>query len=147
MKQKELTPLKLLQKVKAAILKEPKQFVMGNWYKERPDSDMEYDTIPNCGTAACIGGWAVAIAAGVNPREASNIDVDIECQAIKLLGFEKALPFKNDLTDSLFYTDTWPLEMRRAWETTPTTTGRAKLAARRIDQFIKENKSHFYPKK
>jgi hypothetical protein len=43
--------VRLLRRIQKQILKEPRQFQMPRMFDYRP-------AIPNCGTAACIAGWA-----------------------------------------------------------------------------------------
>lgn len=55
--------VKLLRRIIKAIKKEPGQFDMRSWFTRQRG-------IPNCGTAACIGGWAVALTKRANPEKA-----------------------------------------------------------------------------
>src|SRR5207249_11499573 len=64
----------LLLKVKEQILKEPRQFVIRAWYSKHPiDKDGSLWVgveVPNCGTAACIAGWAIALYDKTSPLHA-----------------------------------------------------------------------------
>lgn len=60
---------KLLRRVQKQILAEPAQVIMEDWFCETRQSKR----IPNCGTAGCIGGWAVALNEHKTPKEASEL--------------------------------------------------------------------------
>ena len=47
----------LLRKVQKQILLEPRQFDIQHWFTMFPKN---VTRVPNCGTAACIAGWAIA---------------------------------------------------------------------------------------
>lgn len=118
--------IRLLKQIKAAILKEPKQFVMSDWFTKYMDW-----TIPNCGTAACIGGWAIALANKVNPEEAKEIFLREENNEQTP---EKLLKLTGEQEDKLFYHSNWP--ERFQFKSTDGALARAKKAAKRIDHFI-----------
>jgi hypothetical protein len=125
--------VKLLRKVKKHILEEPKRFIMGDWVvrKEAPghqvcDDDGNYRPFAKCGTAACIAGWTMLLSK-VDP---STVD-SYSAAASELLGIG------NTFHNPLFYTDDWPLEYEAAYKNAKTPAGRARVAARRIEHFIK----------
>ena len=126
--------VRLLRRVKARILAEPKQFVMDGWVTEYvddqlfPDDDLPRKQIPNCGTAACIAGWTVALSDGVKPCDIDRND-DISTRARKLIGTETAT--------RLFFTPCWPEKFADRWVGAKTFKGRARVAADRIEHFIK----------
>lgn len=115
--------IELLLKVKEQILKEPKQFIMDRWFCNSPDGNYE---IPNCGTAACIGGWGWAISKGLNPREARKYYDEND--------FPKLFDISIYQASRLFYLARWPLKFREKGYSTNST-----LAAARIDHFIATN--------
>lgn len=86
--------IKLLKQIQNQILSNPKDFIMGNW---------------TCGTAACIGGWAVCITNHKQPLEVQN-GPDVGRDAAKLL----------ELTDEqeikLFYPEEWPQQFSNRWQ-------------------------------
>lgn len=126
--------IELLLKVKEQILREPRQFNMEHYfftYEEGYEPDTEEEKIPNCGTAACIAGWAIAIAYQQNPREANqNLN-------------SYAGPIARDLlelhymqSERLFHTCDWPKRFKDEYFSANTNQERAEVAARRIDHFI-----------
>lgn len=123
--------VELLKKVKAAILAEPRQFVMSTWFT-RLDPN-----IPNCGTAACIAGWALAIAWRETPATArhrtDHRDFEVDIAARHVLGLNEC-----EASD-LFFTLSWPNQFRHAWEAvTDNPEKRARVAADYIDYVIKK---------
>jgi len=114
--------IKLLKQIRKQILKEPKQFYMGEWFTTVTETH-----IPNCGTAACIGGWAIALAKKVNPAQAHDIFLR------NTMLPEELLELECDEAERLFYTGNWPQEFTGG--STPAI--KAKKAAARIDHFIK----------
>lgn len=118
---------KLLLQVKEQILKEPDQFTMADWFTSwNSIGSME---IPNCGTAACIGGWALAIHKQTTPQKARDYYYLYHSPA-------RALDLPVLLADKLFYETQWPSEFQRRWEQCLTTRDKAQVAADRIDHFI-----------
>lgn len=116
----------LLNIIKKQILAEPRQFNMGNYFSGiLPDG-----TEPaNCGTAACIAGWAMAKASASNPKDARKLDVDRNNHAAMLLGITE------QQAGRLFYEDEWPKQFQST-----SRSGlklRARRAAARINHFIK----------
>lgn len=130
--------VRLLRRVKKAILKEPSQFVMGDWFvcdgtEGRHDIERK---IKNCGTAACIAGWTVALTVKKNPkeaREAAALDGGVVRIAANSLGLGPDW-------DNLFYIDCWPEKFQRQWYKAKTLKGRASIAARRIEDYIEDNR-------
>ena len=124
--------VELLTRVKEAILREPKQFYMGSWFANDSSYYIHYE-IPNCGTTACIGGWAVVLGKGFhNPREAdeaigSRIGREPETQ----------LQLTPEEGNRLFFSEHWPEQFRIAFDTAETPEQRAQIAANRIEHFIK----------
>lgn len=118
----------LLLKVKEQILAEPRQFNMKEWfYGQLPNGE----TPANCGTAACIAGWAYTLAIGCNPDQARQI-------MRELSGFfrpDLALGITAEQADRLFHEMNWP----KQFQSTPRAglKLRAKRAAARIDYFIR----------
>lgn len=75
--------VELLLKVKDQILKEPRQFVMESWFR------LSIRDIPNCGTAACIGGWGIAIEFNENPKMARRRMIEKSLVPYDLLGLNQ----------------------------------------------------------
>jgi hypothetical protein len=122
--------IKLLNQIKEAITNEPRQFVMENFFYVD-------EHIPNCGTACCIAGWAIAIHNNCNPVTAHSI-------AAKKLNYydaqaEEILNIPIDLGRSLFYIERWPMQFNYRWRFATDAVERAKIACDRIDHFIATN--------
>lgn len=113
---------KLLRRIKRKIEAEPRQFLMKEWFTTKRG-------IPNCGTAACIRGWGIALEQGKNPRAVDAATWPQPC-ALNLL----SLPAK----DRLFYTCYWPTGPMDAiaFDKLPPKR-RADLACKRIDHFLR----------
>lgn len=142
----------LLRKIQKQILKEPKQFDMTNWFtqtesKMRKSGDRffteisQHSRIPNCGTAACIAGWAVAINNRLNPDQASAWASSEHKNGLYFVGYAaELLGLDDDQGDRLFYEGNWPeefkFEMGKAYGKA---SKQAKVACARIDHFIKTN--------
>lgn len=116
---------KLLLKVKAAILAEPREFDMRLFFNRNADSQ--------CGTSACIAGHAVAIGEGLGLPEAQRKSgYFVETIAAKLLDIG------SQGADILFYCAAWPSSFGRAYvKAQGDPHERAQVAAKRIDWFIK----------
>lgn len=125
----------LLLKVKEKILQEPKQFLMRTWYSsvlsENPETLVLQNgvikrkvKIPNCGTAACIAGWAACILNKKKPSEASLVILPSEEDfGISISSYYKLTRFQ-----------AWPLKFQKHRK--EGTVPFAKQAAARIDHFI-----------
>lgn len=140
--------VKLLRKVKRHILAMPSRFAM-NYFVARgkpgvlmtrkyPDGsvnqvflDGKKRKAPPCGTVGCIAGWAALLTAKDPKRVADNT---AETRGRRALGLTR------DQASVLFYTYSWPWEMQERYLNAKHPQIRANIAARRIDQFIKEHK-------
>ncbi len=112
---------KLLRKVQKQILKEPRQFHMQEWFSRYVPWE-----IPNCGTAACIGGWAVCLATKSTPGDLTRLWRDT-------IDPDKVLDLSGEEGDRLFLESQWPARFKGG----KTPEIRAERAAKRIDHFIK----------
>lgn len=121
----------LLRRVKEKILAEPDQFVMHSFFYIYNEAGV---AAPNCGTAACIGGWAISLSTSRKPSEcASERYLSLEdsgTRAAKLLGLD------GDEADRLFRTRSWPWPFWSMFENAKTMKEKAQVAANRIDHFI-----------
>ena len=113
--------VRLLRRIQKQILKEPRQFYMDTWFKEAAWKGKKN---PNCGTAACIGGWAIALSLSITPREASGFTAP-EKRAME------ALKLTSRQADLLFQPNWWPRKFRRRASTNP------QQAIARIEHFIR----------
>lgn len=129
----------LLLKAKERILLEPKQFQMQFLYSRRNASPnaKEAEQVPNCGTSACIAGWMYSIYLKQNPRILSTkLGVKIKLDYSEIEGFELNLFEKH-----LFWVIYWPVKYQEQWLKAKSAAGKARVAARVIDNFIKEHLS------
>lgn len=128
---------RLLRKVAKHILAEPKRFAMSWWYGEgTPGQPLTQGffterhisklIVPECGTVACIAGWAVLLTDGNNGYQSG---ADIHRRAIELLG--------DAAEDALFGTLTWPTRFAERYHHAKTRRGKATAAVDRIEHFIK----------
>lgn len=126
----------LLRRVKATILEEPGRLNMEIPFL--PDS-----SVP-CGTAACIAGWTVILARrrGREPFSTTCKRLDRSCEgrhhwleiepkARELLGITQ------EQSSTLFHSDDWPYPFSQRYGNALTDGQRAKVAAQRIEHFIK----------
>jgi|SRR6267142_3990747 len=121
----------LLLRVKTQIIAEPKQFVMGTWYTKHPEGSegsklWEGVIVPNCGTAACIAGWAIALQDRVTPSKATGA----------IYKASQYLDILVEAADDLFHANHWPDDLFDRWEDAQSLGERAQIAAERIDRFI-----------
>lgn len=116
----------LLLKVKAAILAEPLNFDMTDWFM--PDKESP------CGTTACIAGHAAVISIGAESlkegqrywfEELPNIGEILGCDF-----WQKG---------RLCYVEQWPEDFLDRYLKADNRTERALIAADRIDHFIATN--------
>lgn len=110
---------KLLRKIKKHILEEPKRLRMWGWVSKSRRSP--------CGTAACIGGWAVILSGKYSQEMNSD---DIRKKAQRLLGFRGMKAAR------LFGPDFWP-DQFHAGISGNGKKRTAEVAAKRIEHFIK----------
>ena len=125
--------IELLEKVKEQILREPKQFVIHGWFANelRKDATEIFGIpknvkIPNCGTAACIKGWAACIVANNKPNQIPSLSL-ASCN-LCLTKLQEQI---------LFLFKYWPSQFKKI--KSEGTIAFARQAARRIDHFIKTN--------
>lgn len=121
---------KLLRKVAAKILAEPKQFDMDNYFASASCLGRE---VPNCGTAACIAGWSICLARRIKPSKAA-----ISSGSSYSIAAMKVLKIRWIAAGRLFGVLSWPSEFRDSYLAHKDgSVGRARVAATRIEHFIK----------
>lgn len=120
---------KLLRKVAAHILEEPKRFIMQELMRKGQPGVVEQfgridvaRPLPPCGTAACIAGWVCILG------ETPNVDKN-DANAI--------LEISEDAGERLFFVPNWPERYKRKWNATTDLNVRARLGKTRINHFIK----------
>src|SRR5882672_9190303 len=107
--------VKGLKEVKKAILAEPRQFIMGEFFAQSDEFVFAEGNngpnreparhIPNCNTAACFAGHTIAIYHAKTPREArTTYGFNPFDQAAFILGLDY------DTAACLFYLGRWPYE-------------------------------------
>lgn len=105
--------VKLLREIKQQILKEPKLY------------DQDHVTVrKECGTAHCIAGWAMMLSRSISSFPGASLDITTE-QYSRLAG------------RAMMGTCDWPKKYAEAYKKARTPQGRARVAAQRIDCFIK----------
>lgn len=126
---------KLLRKVQAHILEEPKRLHMGNWVRWTNKSDKEK---PACGTVGCIAGWSVLLTSRQGKTFRQKVSAlmgdekpDVETLAIQRLKLTRPQCYR------LFYQASWPQLEKEAFDLAQSATARAVITAARIDLFIK----------
>lgn len=112
----------LLKRIQRQILKEPKQFDMRDWFSTG-------SAIPNCGTAACVAGWACCLAKRLKPTTVRRLYLINDFNTYAEAG--AALELDGRQADRLFYFDEWPAKFQRK------PSHDAKQAVARISWFIK----------
>jgi hypothetical protein len=141
----------LLLKVMRAILAEPLQFVMADFFATgssriffRGEMSLNHlepaRAIPNCHTACCFAGWTIAIDDGVSPHEARESYNERLVGATPFMDAANRLGLEPDEAGALFYVTQWPMEFQLDWRAASTPQQRAEIGARRIDAFIEEQK-------
>jgi hypothetical protein len=158
----------LLEQVKMAITGEPAQFAMENFFRqdaideptrcgvdncticENLDPKDLPRKIPNCGTAACIAGYASALTV------IDEVVFDVEPEDPPLLsllslkervyerfkrstwyGADQILGLGSDgEANRLFLARSWPKKFHDRWRAAKTLEERAIIACERIDHFI-----------
>lgn len=158
MKKKKVRKIetRLLKRIKAHILKEPKRLDMNLLVDIKHNETIGYE-LPNtkdrqwpaCGTVGCIAGWAVLLSGG-KPITCGSEEGWWE-KGAKLLGLNTAMAnrlFSTPLNaldewDALYplhedeRPDTWPKKFANRYVDAKTPRGRALATAARIDHFIK----------
>ena len=106
--------VELLEKVKAAILKDPGSFNMSDW---------------DCGTTACIAGHVMRL-----NGQSMHCSLINSGHVARLLGLDKLQ------AEALFYVGGWPTKFQEAYgkaSDRQDNVRMAAVAAERIDHFIK----------
>ncbi len=130
-----MKPEKLFDKIEAAILEEPKRINMAEWVV-----DTKYliaSQIPECGTIACIAGWACAIGMRLNSKNllAQRFQGDIPSGAAKLLELDRE--GLNELCVVSHWPEEWGDKLGRHC---PGTKGYAKVVVDYIRWWRQENR-------
>lgn len=114
----------LLREIQKQILKSPKQFRMWTWF-------VSDNSIPNCGTAACIAGWAIALKRKESPQKAYEWWWNSNGTLSPFEIGKRALKLTNAQAGRLFIPEHWPAQFHKK------NADDAEQAVRRIDAFIK----------
>ena len=127
--------VKLLCEIKREILKRPTQFNMDWWFQ---DTSAIGKAAGGCGIAACIGGWAIAIARTPNRKRvrldeaheaSSGSPSSDQIRARMLLGLTQ------EQSNRLFNKHLWPVRYRL--NRAKSINGMVRRAVARINMFIK----------
>jgi len=126
--------IELLQKVRDAILAEPRRFNMGYWVTDGV-------TTAPCGTAACIGGYALVLN---KMEEDKTMDwvrgihyFTMSPGWIIVTDAQRVLGLTLDQRSRLFNDNCWPNPYRDQLRSATDPAKAAKIAADRIDLFIR----------
>lgn len=130
--------VKLLRRVKALILEEPRRFNMDYYAAtEKFYPDLVHDQAPPCGTVACIAGWATL--EDERARGRKRLTPAFLNRVGRYTG-ARALGLTFEQSQRLFYTEEWPDEFAEAYNDAMAGDDfamAADIAATRIDHFIK----------
>lgn len=126
----------MLKKVRAAILKRPRQFDMEGYFSSSLDfiEGGRKEKPSHCGTAACIAGWAIHLEAGRDKLSETDANRDLGAwdEGKQLLDIGERQAWR------LFIADHWPDKYKHKYDNARATAkSRAKAAAARITHFIK----------
>lgn len=119
----------LLREVQKQILNEPTTFFMRNWMTFGPkgthwiDDGGSRQEFTACGTAACIGGWAICL----TDKSTNSIPRYVAEKAQNLLG----LPNQH-----LFSVSTWDDDLAKKYSRARNNECRAAAAAEMIERVI-----------
>ena len=134
--------IRILRKVQAHILEEPKRYNQNDILTYFTEADLEErkgwagdnKDIPKCRTIGCIGGWVNVLSKcpimecdDLN-RAAVTLQLDDE-QRHRLFASVDDDPEEQD--------NGWPEDLSKAYYAAKTPAGRARVGVRRIERFIK----------
>lgn len=130
--------VRLLRRIQKHILEEPLRFLMRTQLMKRTpgaviatDDWRERQQVPECGTVACIAGWALLLSH--QPIRENSPWGSVRSRAAKILG----LPPTVVDNDELFQVWGWPEKFRARYREATLPRTRAKIAADRIEHLIK----------
>lgn len=121
--------VKLLKQIRKAILNQPRQFDMRGWFVTSANT-------PNCGTAACIAGWAIALSNNMNPLAAEDYAYNTS-QTIPILA-RKLLQMPLGRSDIIFHSYLWPEPFCADFHKARSHKARASVAAKFLTHLIKQ---------
>jgi hypothetical protein len=120
--------IKLLRQIQKHILKEPSQY------------DQTTVAVHSaCGTAACIGGWAVILGTKMNVEEINENYISLRAaeKLLQLTPLQANRLFADMEQEESFNNAGWPADLWSRYENAKTAKTRAKVGAERIERFIK----------
>src|SRR4051812_1129199 len=138
--------VRLLRRVEKRILDNPRRFTMDiyvsdarDWYEHNPTN------LPPCGTVACIAGWAMLEDAPAKALRAMTAAQKLWMDEQAGGWFRSLLTTHGVRPDSghgypyrrIVATSAWPDKYRVAYTNAKSAAGQARVAARRIEHFIK----------
>lgn len=124
----------LLKKVRSAILAHPDQFEMKDFFQGSLKLNRRRVPAGGCGTAACIGGWALHLTTKEKTLAESRIAAHglwVWTDAARVLGISF------DEAGALLDVREWPEQFRTRYNKAKSVRPRARAAADRISWFIK----------
>lgn len=134
--------VRLLRRVKRHILAEPRRLFMSAVYTTKQleggsevfDGDNGKQRFAACGTAACIAGWTLILS-----KKSLVSGGDGMTKAAHLLGMGSTHSYGVEAA-SLFHLCYWPDKFQKRYDAAKRSAGRARVAAARIEHFIKTGK-------
>jgi hypothetical protein len=119
--------VKLFGRVMEQIEAEPQRFCMSVFFAGRGWVTGQEE----CKTAACIAGWAIALA------DKEGVAKYIDAASWRVLGRAgNALGITKSESERLFFDDKWPEPLRGAYLKMVTAGDRADIAVQRIKYFL-----------
>lgn len=134
--------IQLLEQIKQQILAEPLQFNMYDFFRRHDNEEYRKEhrmpEIPNCGTAACTAGWAIAIVNNENPKQACERVLESQVSPSYTAALHLGMDYHN--AKMLFFTCNWPEPFQEDYRQAMVARDFpkcAQIACDRIDHFIK----------
>jgi len=141
--------IRLLRRVQEHILSDPRRFNMDYWKRHvslariAAGEDCIFGIesakdVPPCGTIACIAGWTALL--GTPPGNRPLLWSKVRTCATELLGLKPLLDergFSYGSDYRLFFEENWPERFYHRFRLATSRRQRARIAAQRIDHFIK----------
>lgn len=130
-RQLSLEARRRLEAVAKAMTEHPNQVDMRAWFATAISLPTGFVRAGGCGTAGCIGGWALALFATgkvITLREANRASLMIPPASVLHLSSEQ--------TPRLFHVCHWPKRQAAAYRRATTPAGITRATVARIKQFI-----------
>jgi hypothetical protein len=143
MKKKIKPNIRLLRRIQRAILNKSNQFQMSSLFSAYLDN---CDRAGGCGTAGCIAGWALHLTSRNQRLDKTSVSRKGVNTLIREAGNLLGIPTVNQITawsqmkHPLFFAEEWPEPFATRYSNARTAKTMARIAASRIEHFIKTGK-------